>query len=144
MIIGHKNWNLVSCLNLFHHLPSKQALIWPPYDLLMTSSRTEPQLHAAYSRTEPPTSTMPPELSRFCPCDEDRFQKRTSIAWGIDQDSELENKHRNSVFFPPLKMVIFHSYVKLPESIIYDHLCLLPITTHFFDMQRSVESQQVV
>ena len=36
----------------------------------------------------------------------------------------IENGHRNSGFFP-LKMVIFHSYVTLPEGILcVDMFCL--------------------
>ena len=31
----------------------------------------------------------------------------------------VENHHRNSGFFPMNSMVIFHSYVKLPEGICY-------------------------
>ena len=39
----------------------------------------------------------------------------------------IENDHRNYLIFP-LNMVIFHSYVKLPEDI-YTYIC---ICIHFY------------
>jgi hypothetical protein len=51
-----------------------------------------------------------------------------SLPSGNSLHSAIENDHRNSGFFP-LKMVIFHSYVSLPEgNFITTPLWLKPVT----------------